>query len=180
MDLSVNHRKLRKLQKCPLYCVQNTEHSDSFDKPRIYYGKWPKVTTTRKSMNSMKCLPNTEMLGHSWTIDVYSNRRYLTLSNFHSYNGCFINVQLKRKEESVKGNSDKPAHKIYKDAVTEGQSVTDKLRNILIRQVHYIREKARTEEWPTKDAITNLHAMAYEEEGFIHYIAIYEEYADAS
>ena len=56
-------------------------------------------------------------------------------------------------EESVKGNSDKPAHKIYKEAVTEGHSVTDKPRNI--RQVHYIRERARTEERPTKDAITN-------------------------
>ena len=76
-------------------------------------------------------------------------------------------------EESVKGNSDKPAHKIYKEAVTEGHSVTDKPRNI--RQVHYIREKARTEERPTKDAITNLQAMAYEDEGFIHYIATYPD-----
>ena len=76
-------------------------------------------------------------------------------------------------EESVKGNSDKSAHKIYKEAVTEGHSVTDKPRNI--RQVHYIREKARTEERPTKDAITNLQAMAYEDEGFIHYIATYPD-----
>ena len=36
----------------------------------------------------------------------------------------------KKIEESVKGNSDKPAHKIYKETVTEGQSVTDKPRNI--------------------------------------------------
>ena len=54
----------------------------------------------------------------------------------------------KRIEESVKGNSDKPAHKIYKETVTEGQFVTEKPRNI--RQVHYIREKARTEKRPTK------------------------------
>ena len=73
----------------------------------------------------------------------------------------------------MKGNSDKPAHKIYKETVTEGQSVTDKPRNI--RQLHYIREKARTEERPTKDAITNLQAMAYEDEGFIHYIAAYPD-----
>ena len=53
----------------------------------------------------------------------------------------------------MKGNSDKPAHKIYKEAVTEGHSVTDKPRNI--RPVHYIREKARTEERPAKGAITN-------------------------
>ena len=59
----------------------------------------------------------------------------------------------------MKGNSDKPAHKIYKEAVSEGP---DKPRNI--RQVHYIREKARTEERLTKDAITNLQAMAYEDE----------------
>ena len=31
--------------------------------------------------------------------------------------------------------------------------------------MHYIRETARTEERPTKDAITNLQAMAYEDEG---------------
>ena len=79
----------------------------------------------------------------------------------------------KKIEESVKGNSDKPAHKIYKETVTEGQSVTDKPRNI--HQVHYIREKARIEERPTKDAITNLQAMAYEDEGFIHYIATYPD-----
>ena len=41
--------------------------------------------------------------------------------------------------------------------------------------MHYIREKARTEERPTKDMITNLHAMAYEDEGFIHYIATYPD-----
>ena len=76
-------------------------------------------------------------------------------------------------EESVKGNADKPAQKIYKEPVTEGHSVTDKPGNI--RQVHYIREKARTEERPTKDAITNLQAMAYEDEGFIHYIATYPD-----
>ena len=34
------------------------------------------------------------MFGQLRTINVYSNRRYLTLSNFHSNNGCFINVQL--------------------------------------------------------------------------------------
>ena len=66
------------------------------------------------------------------------------------------------KEESVKGNSDKQAHKIYKEAVTEGHSVTDKPRNI--RQVQYIREKARTEERLSKYAITNLQGMAYEDE----------------
>ena len=76
-------------------------------------------------------------------------------------------------EESVKGNSDRPAHKINKETVTEGQFVTDKPRNIL--QVHYIREKAGIEERPTKDAITNLQAMAYEDEGFIHYIATYPD-----
>ena len=79
----------------------------------------------------------------------------------------------KKIEESVKGNSDKPAHKIYKETVTEGQSVTDKPRNI--RQVHYIRDKARIVERPTKDAITNLQAMAYEDEGFIHNIATYPD-----
>ena len=52
---------------------------------------------------------------------------------------CFYKI-----EESVNGNSDKPAHKIYKEAVTEGHSVTGKSRNIC--QVHCIREKARTEE----------------------------------
>ena len=62
----------------------------------------------------------------------------------------------------MKGNSDKLAHKIYKEAMNEGHSVTDKPRNI--RQVHYIREKARSEERPTKDAIANLQAMAYEDE----------------
>ena len=31
-------------------------------------------------------------------------------------------------EESVKGSSNKPAHKIYKETVTEGQSITDKPR----------------------------------------------------
>ena len=41
--------------------------------------------------------------------------------------------------------------------------------------MYYIREKARTEERPTKDAITNLQAMAYEDEGFIHYIATYPD-----
>ena len=35
-------------------------------------------------------------------------------------------------EESVKGNSDKPAHKIYKEAVTEGHSVTDKVFTVEI------------------------------------------------
>ena len=55
-----------------------------------------------------------------------------------------IKSSVTRKiEESVKGNSDKPAHKIYKENLTEGQSVTDKPRNI--SQVHYIREKARIE-----------------------------------
>ena len=39
--------------------------------------------------------------------------------------------------------------------------------------MHYIREEARIEERPTKDAITNLQAMSYEDEGFIHYIATY-------
>ena len=77
---------------------------------------------------------------------------------------------IKKIEESVKGNSDKRAHKIYKETVTEGQSITDKPRNI--RQVHYIRKKARTGERPTKDAITNLQAMAYEDEGFIQYCNI--------
>ena len=53
--------------------------------------------------------------------------------------------------------------------------MTDKPRNI--RQMHYIREKARTrtEERPTKDAITNLQAMAYEDEGFNHNIATYPD-----
>ena len=29
---------------------------------------------------------------------------------------------IKKIEDSVKGNSDKPAHKVYKEEVTEGQS----------------------------------------------------------
>ena len=71
------------------------------------------------------------------------------------------------------GNSDKLAFKVYKERVTEYQSVTDKPKNV--RQVHYIREKTRTEDRPTKDAISNLQEMAFEDEGFIHYIATHPD-----
>ena len=74
----------------------------------------------------------------------------------------------KKIEDSVMGNSDKLSLNVYQNTVTEDQSVTYKPRN-----VHYIRENSRTEERPTKDAISNLQAMAFEDEGFIHYIATY-------
>ena len=60
------------------------EHSDYFEKQRIGYGKWPKVTTTEKSV---KCLQNREALEMSWTflfIATDVNRRYLASSHFHS------------------------------------------------------------------------------------------------
>ena len=71
------------------------------------------------------------------------------------------------------GSSDRLAIMVYKVTVTEYQSVMDKPRNV--RQVQYIREKTMTDERPTKDAISNLQAMVFEDEGFIHYIATYPD-----
>ena len=56
-----------------------------------------------------------------------------TLSVLRPHGNCMRQTRIsirpkpsvtRKIEESMKGNSDKPAHKIYKETVTEGQSVT--------------------------------------------------------
>ena len=44
-----------------------------------------------------------------------------------------------------------------------------------MRQIHYIKEKVKTEDRPTKDALINLQAIAYEDKGNVHFIATFPD-----
>lgn len=74
-------------------------------------------------------------------------------------------------EEKIKSNTEKSAHKHYKELVSEkkeGSEFVSKPRNT--RQIHYQREKFKSTNRPSRCALINLHMLAYEDVGFVHCI----------
>ena len=94
--MSRYYGKFQKLQKCPKYCVQNKEHSDSFDKPQIGYDKWPNVTEWPNITSTEKSVKDTQhgIVGDVKDVNVDSNRRSLLSSHFHSNNGYSDNRKM--------------------------------------------------------------------------------------
>ena len=82
---------------------------------------------------------------------------------------------VKRIAEEVE---DHVPHKIYKQLITEQPELpvneaTDRPRNV--KQIANIRAAKTTELRISRDAIMNLHEMAYEENGFIWHITTYPD-----
>ena len=77
-------------------------------------------------------------------------------------------------ETKIETNSLKSSHKIYKEEIVKPvESVLDQPRNT--RQVRYLRQKVADEDRISKDAIINIHAMAYEDSTFVHSIVTYPD-----
>ena len=79
---------------------------------------------------------------------------------------------IKKLEQNIKNNTDRSSHKLYKESV-----VTEKVGGIMdvprdVRQINYLKEKVKTDERPTKDALINLQAIAYEDKGFVHLLLL--------
>lgn len=79
-----------------------------------------------------------------------------------------------RIEAQIEKNELKSAHKIYKEEVAKPvESIVDQPRNT--RQVRYIRQKVQDDNRISRDAIVNIHALAYEDPTFVHTIVTYPD-----
>lgn len=72
-------------------------------------------------------------------------------------------------------NELKTAHKVYKEQVVKEvvNEITDKPRNV--RQVQYLKHQVQDSNRLSRDAIVNLHALAYEDSSFIHVITTFPD-----